>query len=689
MRILLVEDDELITRPLVKALSNQRYTVDVATDGQAGWDLVQSFSFDLILLDVGLPKLDGLNLCRRLRSHGNLTPILLLTALDTSTAKVMGLDAGADDYLTKPFDLQELSARIRALLRRGSSALPPVLRWSNLQLDPSTCEVICNQQTLHLTPKEYELLELFLRNPHRIFSCGVLIDHLWSFEEPPGEDTVRSHIKGLRQKLKVAGIVDDPIETVYGIGYRLKPEIWQKKPEIIDEQLPSSSDLRRSETPAQPELVQTIETDMSVIWRQIEPVLNQRLLVIEQAVAAMLLDDLNPALRQKAVQEAHRLVGSLGMFGSEHGSSLAREIEQHLQEQDGLPQNHGRLLSRHTKALRQELQKLSSVEASGQRLETVLLMERAAVAQPPSNTAKIMVVDDDPHVLAVLRSLLVPWGFEVAPLTDPLKFFKVLEVDPPDLVILDVEIPPVSGIELCQAVRNDSRWSALPILFLTAHKDASIVHEVFAAGADDFISKPLVGPELITRVLNRLERTRLLRSLAEVDPVTGVNYRRRAMQELTRLLQECNNARADLSVGDQQQPFCFAIVELEDLKQINRQHGHAAGDQVLSRFGELLRRLFHDPKDVVGRWGGTEFVVGMAGMTKQEGEQRLSQLLRRFHQVAFTDAHGDLFQVLAHAGLVEHPQDGTDLEALYWAADAVLHQAKSAEDGSAKSALHV
>lgn len=160
MRILLIEDDDLIVESLTKALTEQHYVVDVATDGETGWELAEAFVYNLILLDVVLPKLDGFSLCQRLRSQGNQTPILLLTAQDTSTSKVTGLDAGADDYLAKPFDMSEWLARMRALLRRGGASLPPLLEWRNLQLDPSTCEVTCNGQPLHLPPKEYELLEL-------------------------------------------------------------------------------------------------------------------------------------------------------------------------------------------------------------------------------------------------------------------------------------------------------------------------------------------------------------------------------------------------------------------------------------------------------------------------------------------------------------------------------------------------
>lgn len=221
MRILLVEDDERIADALAEDLTDQHYTVDVAYDGRAGLELNDAFIYDLILLDLMLPEIDGIAVCRQLRAQGCYTPVLMLTARDTTTDKVLGLDAGADDYMVKPFELEELSARIRALLRRGNAALPPVLEWENLRLDPNTCEVSYRGQFLALTPKEYQLLELFLRNGRRVFSRTQILDHLWSFDAPPAEDTVKMHIRGIRQKLKAVGAPGDLIETVYGLGYRL------------------------------------------------------------------------------------------------------------------------------------------------------------------------------------------------------------------------------------------------------------------------------------------------------------------------------------------------------------------------------------------------------------------------------------------------------------------------------------
>ncbi|MEA5595484.1 response regulator transcription factor [Rivularia sp. UHCC 0363] len=225
MKILLVEDDDRIAEALAEALRDKNYVVDVAYDGQQGWDFAEAFAYELVVLDLMLPKVDGVTLCRQLRQKSYSMPILMLTAKDTSTDKVIGLDAGADDYVVKPFDLQELMARIRALLRRVNTILPPILEWENLRLNPNNCEVTYQEKNLHLTPTEYRILELFLRHSHRTFNRNQILEVLWSFEEPPGEETVKVHIRSLRQKLKLAGASADFIETVYGLGYHLKQSI--------------------------------------------------------------------------------------------------------------------------------------------------------------------------------------------------------------------------------------------------------------------------------------------------------------------------------------------------------------------------------------------------------------------------------------------------------------------------------
>lgn len=221
MKILLIEDDDRIAKPLAEDLRHQHHVVDMVSDGIDGWEYLQSTTYDLVLLDLMLPRLDGITLCKRLRAAKSNALILMLTARDTTNDKIVGLDAGADDYLVKPFELEELAARIRALSRRNPTTHQPILIHGDLQLDPSTCNVTYQGKLLLLTPKEYTILEYFLRYPNQVLTRATLIDKLWEFDKLSGEETIKTHLTNLRRKLRAAGSSEDLIETVYGVGYRL------------------------------------------------------------------------------------------------------------------------------------------------------------------------------------------------------------------------------------------------------------------------------------------------------------------------------------------------------------------------------------------------------------------------------------------------------------------------------------
>ena len=194
MQILLAEDDVRLSASLSEALTTQRYRVHTVKDGESAWERANMFSYDLILLDVTLPKLDGIKLCQRLRDHGYDLPVLMLTARDTSLDKIAGLDTGADAYMVKPFNLQELLAQIRALLRRGQGGATSVLTWGELRLNPETYEVSYGRLPIHLTPKEFALMEAFLRHGRRVLSREAMIEHAWPMQATPEADTIKSYI---------------------------------------------------------------------------------------------------------------------------------------------------------------------------------------------------------------------------------------------------------------------------------------------------------------------------------------------------------------------------------------------------------------------------------------------------------------------------------------------------------------
>ncbi|MBD2564957.1 MULTISPECIES: response regulator [Nostoc] len=608
MKILLVEDDVLLSTALTELLTANGYTIDIASNGQTGLELAISAEYELILLDWLIPKLDGISLCRQLRSQGYRKSILLLTGKNSNADIVAGLDAGADDYVIKPFDPEALLARIRSLLRRNGAILSSTLIWGNLCLDPTAGRVTCNQQEIPLTATEYKLLELFLENPDRIFSRAVILDRLWGFGDAPTESAVTTHIKDLRKKLKTAGLAEEILETVYGMGYRIKPA-----PNRSISVVETNQDGKKKTGPV----------NMTSVNRVLERFRNsfaQQVVVLEQAKTVLLAGNLNEELQGQALQEAHKLAGSMGSFGYPEGSRLARKIEHLLLDNSSLSPDRISDFSQLLIALQQELTKpavtstaqsvpmnqtyrllvidddatlteqlqaeadswgirmkvapnlatarsrlalrtpdvvlldlsfptieedglilLSEIVQRSPNIPVIVftgrdtLADRLAVSRlgarqflhkpatteqifqaidriltkPKTSEAKLLIVDDDPVMLAGLSVLLTPWGIEVTTLAEPQRFWEVLITTSPDLVVLDLEMPIVNGLELCQIVRQDSQWGDLPVLVVTAHTDAESLQQAFAAGADDFITKPVLGPELVTRVLSRIERTRL------------------------------------------------------------------------------------------------------------------------------------------------------------------------------------
>jgi diguanylate cyclase (GGDEF)-like protein len=279
----------------------------------------------------------------------------------------------------------------------------------------------------------------------------------------------------------------------------------------------------------------------------------------------------------------------------------------------------------------------------------------------------VLALDDDPFILAAVRSLLESRGIRVTPLDDPRLFWETLESERPDLVVLDFEMPHASGPELCRVVRSDARWSSLPMLVLTGRTDPDSIERVFEAGADDFVAKPFVGPELVTRIENRLERARYQRLFAETDALTGVANRARSEEAIAQLLRMAARHRQGVSV---------AMVDVDCLHDINDRWGHAAGDEALTRVAKALRGVLRG-EDAVGRWGGEEFVLAMYGADKDDAVQRLSQALDRLDE-APVSAEGEPFRVTFSGGVAEYPGDGADLPALYRAAEGALKQARAA-----------
>ncbi|MBD1909724.1 MULTISPECIES: response regulator [unclassified Leptolyngbya] len=371
MKILVVEDDSLVAKTLGVLLSTNNYFVDLSSNAENASQMLSAFEYDLIVLDVLLPDINGIELCQRLRSQGYSMPILLLTGQNDTQQKAIALNNGADDYVVKPFDPEELIARVQALLRRGSVVTQTTFTWASLQLDPVGHTAIYGTQPLALTPKEFAILELFLRNSQRILSSKIILEHAWTAAENPGEETVRVHIKELRRKLSTAGAPGDFIETLYRVGYRLKP-------------------LESVSTPPTP-------------------------------------TTLSPSPPK-------------------------------------------------TRQLQQD-------------------------AEPTRTEQATLVITPSPDTAAQIKALLEPHNFQVAMVTDLTHIWTTATTYDPRLFILDstVDGKLKANLELCQQIRRTPPWQNLPILMLLHGSNATVIEQVFAAGASDFVNYPIVGPELLAR----------------------------------------------------------------------------------------------------------------------------------------------------------------------------------------------
>jgi DNA-binding response OmpR family regulator/HPt (histidine-containing phosphotransfer) domain-containing protein len=334
LKILFVEDDVHSCELIAATLNIHRYVVDVVSDGEAGLEMAMQWPYDLLLLDVMLPKLNGIEVCRQLRARACQLPILMLTARGANEDVVAGLDAGADDYVMKPCDPDQLVARMRALLRRGQVHSTPLLRWGELCLDPASAQVTFNQSVVSCRPKEYTLLELFLRHPQRLLSRSSIIDHLWSYDDAPVEGSVTTLVKDLRQRLKAAGMAEDPIETVYGLGYRLKPEPQRASSPPVIGPLANTAAAITDHTPADEALttrrfkavLHEVDANFRASW-------SERLAVLEMAEQSIQTGECTREHQQMVLTHVHKLVGSLGTFGYDQAAAVAETLEKSLIQQ--------------------------------------------------------------------------------------------------------------------------------------------------------------------------------------------------------------------------------------------------------------------------------------------------------------------------------------------------------------------
>ncbi len=767
MKVLIVEDDQQLAEILKNSLKS-RYAIDIAQDGLQASQFLVSNNYDLVLLDSSLGAIDGLTLCQNLRQAGNQVLIMLMSSNDSTSDRIAGLDAGADDYVIKPVALGELEARMRALLRRRTVSELPILTWGQLRLETSSCNVFYDGKPLGLTTKEYSIVELLLREKERIFSQRALLDALWpSDNNPRGEETVRTHMKRLRQKLKPAGAID-LIETVYGLGYRLNPAMKTAPATVPYEDIsdgevsaavpvmtstPIAETNVREETIAQfwakqsgrflqrigslDHLTQALQKNLSdqelrsIVrrdcmqlvaavggicfpealpkvqalgqWLQKAPLKTPaEIQILRQQIALLgnLLEgvrdgnestdrftrvlDNNPERRILMVDPDREYVTELMSAGHRWGLQIVRAtspeaawdaIARVCPDMLLMDCSEGTNTAANLTLLKQICERCPKVPISiladglvDQSLEITqlggqgfyrksipqtILLDRIQERLPKRKSenftsgAKILVVDDDRVLLEFLKGILEPWGFQVTLCEDSSQCEALIERECPDLLVLDLEMPQLHGLELCERLRSNASTALLPILVLTAHQNVTTIQKVYSAGADDFVSKPVITPELMTRIFNRLERSELVKQQTERDPLTQLLNRSGALVRFTSMIDRAHQAHQPLSLG---------LVSVESIVQLSRSEGYEASDRLLNQISEQLLNLSYRDT-VISRWENGEFLVMMPGLAATFGEQLLLQSMDVIKQ--------DWPGVNLSLGIADLSQAQSDVSTLY------------------------
>jgi diguanylate cyclase (GGDEF)-like protein len=732
MQVLLIEDDESLIRVLVPALQSHRYRVEVARSQALGGSMTSLKSYDLILLGVEILTLDQSNLCYQLRYGGNFTPILLFTVRDKNTKIILGLECGVDDYIIKPFNLEGLMERIDALMTRDRGFLKHFTLGTNHQDHDVDSDNSLMDQIRTIWDKTKDITFSYIQNFFQVLQCleqGILEEDLRKNIERTAHKLSGSlGTFGFEEGSKIAKELEQSFAGVQDLKdclEKVRPLILSLNQVIIAtdyklhlaKTIPQESLSLYNNNP--PEITATDNFaphvfPQSTLEKSIDlPTIDSH--VSKTPLMTPFFDHQNsrltllkPEFEDSPIAEQYILLadgdqefGSLILHDAiswKFGIKLAKSAEELFALVEGVCPTVI-LINLELLKKRPDWQKFKNwrnnfkiplfvisnnleleYRVQALELQVDIFLQKpvtssqifAAVVRAMNfhkhHPVKVMVLDDDQQVTQLLMMLLEGSHFHVEILNDPTRFWQVLNKIQPDLLVLDIEMPTLDGLQLCRMIRQDFQWSWLPILFLTGHDDIHTLQKAFAAGADDFISKPIDPNGFVNRVLNRWKRSQLYRDQMDTDLLTGISNRTGGSRSFSQLLQ---------LAAQSHRPLCLVVLDLDHFKQVNDRYGHEEGDRVLREFGEFLKQNCR-AEDVLARWGGEEFIVAMLGLTREAGVKRMNEIRHEWRSKAFTSANGEAFQVTFSGGVAQYPADGTDFQVLYRTADAALYKAKGA-----------
>lgn len=424
--------------------------------------------------------------------------------------------------------------------------------------------------------------------------------------------------------------------------------------------------------PAQASHAEHIASAVFAAWDRSKPGTFQKIDKLDDAAIALLENRVTADEKQTAAHEAQAVAEVATRFGFQKAAGVARDLAERFGS-NSLSAVDGLAVSEQLLALRQHLTGAPTPPPPSApdpaRVTPAHVAEAFDEAQLEGK--RILVVDDEALVTRGLTSLLSRRGLAVTALNDPLKFWAVIEETRPNLVLLDLEMPKISGVELCRVIRHDRRWSELPVIFLTGHTDQASVHRVFGAGADDYVGKPFVPAELMMRIESRLTGVKARKAPVETDPLTGLATSLKATELIDRFLRLARR-KSD--------PYSIAVLQIDGFGSLAQNFGRALTDSVLRGVGGLLPKSFR-AEDVPGWWGGPDFVIGMYGSPKEAGAIKLASICAKVAELNFLAEDGRRVHVACSGGVAQYQVDGETVAELRDAAAKAMEKAR--EEGAA------
>ena len=428
--------------------------------------------------------------------------------------------------------------------------------------------------------------------------------------------------------------------------------------------------------PPQASHAEHIASAVFAAWDRAKPATFQKIDKLDDVAIALLDNKLDAETKKIAAQDATAIADVATRFGFQKAVGVARELAERFSN-DSLTAVDGLSVSEQLLALRQNLTGAPTPPASASDPNRPTPSHVAAAFDDAQLEGKrVLVVDDEALVTRGLTSLLSRRGLEVIALNDPLKFWTTIEDARPNLVLLDLEMPKISGVELCRVIRSDRRWSELPVIFLTGHTDQGSVHRVFGAGADDYVGKPFVPAELMMRIESRLTGVKARKAPVETDPLTGLATSLKATELMERFLRLARR-KSD--------PYSIAVLQIDGFASLSQNFGRALTENVLRGIGGLLPKSFR-AEDVPGWWGGPDFVIGMYGSPKEAAAIKLGQVSTKVAELNFLAEDGRRVHVSCSGGVAQYQQDGDTVSVLR---DEAIKAMQKAREAGAATAIGV